>query len=223
MRRGLVVIGLPLALIGGFFLSAVIVAGRNEGKFDVREATNTTYVGFEMYRELLFISRARQEGLPAEYGLTYLTQLVNPIPRAVWPSKPVADAGLIVARAYGAVDRNGEPTMTTSPGFLGEAYLNFGFLGLLIVPALAGVIVRAWDRLLPISSASLPGFLVYAAGLATIYESGRSFNMSTFYGLLALFALLVLFEQIGWTERRNPLLQSLQPAGANRRAASRNY
>ena len=37
--------------------------------------------------------------------------------------------------------------MTAAPGFLGEAYMNFGFIGLLIVPAVAGVIVRAWDRL----------------------------------------------------------------------------
>jgi oligosaccharide repeat unit polymerase len=215
MRRGLVFIGLPVALIGAFLLSAVIVAGRNEGRFDVSAATTTDYVGFEMFRELLFVIRAHGEGLPSEYGLTYFTQLVNPIPRAIWPGKPVADAGLILARAYGAVDRNGEPTMTTSPGFLGEAYLNFGFFGLLIIPAAAGLIVRAWDRLLSTASTSLPAFLIFAAGLSTIFQSGRSVNISAFYGLFALFALLILFEQIGWSDRYHHLQHKFRSIGAD--------
>jgi oligosaccharide repeat unit polymerase len=217
LRKGLVFVGVPVALVGAVLLSAIIVAGRNQGRFDVGAATTTDYVGYEMYRELLFIIRSERDGLPLERGMTYFTQLVNPIPRAIWPNKPVADAGLIMARAYGALDRYGEPTMTASPGFLGEAYLNFGFLGILIVPAVAGVIVRAWDRLLPIASNSLPAFMVYAVGLATMYESGRSFNMSAFYGLLALFVLLILFEQLGWTDR------SIQPRSKEKRDGNQSH
>jgi oligosaccharide repeat unit polymerase len=223
LRKSLVIIGVPAALAGSLLLSAIIVAGRNEGRFDVGAATSTDYVGYEMYRELLFIIRSEHDGLPLERGMTYFTQLVNPIPRAIWPSKPVADAGLIMARAYGAVDRYGEPTMTTSPGFLGEAYLNFGFLGLLIVPAVAGVVVRAWDRLLPLAATSLPAFMVYATGLATMYQSGRSFNMSAFYGLLALFVLLVVFEQLGWTDRSLQLSQTIESGNGSRGRALSRY
>ena len=226
LRRAMVYFGIPLALVGAFLLAAIIVAGRNQGRFEVSAAVNTDYVGFEMFRELLFIIRSEGEGLPKQYGLTYFTQIVNPIPRAIWPSKPVADAGLIMARAYGNVDRNGEPTMTSSPGFLGEAYLNFGLLGLLILPAVAGVIVRAWDRLLSIASTSLAAFLVYAAGLATICSSGRSFNMSSYYGLLALYLLLVMYDQLGMTARRVHVhVQRDYPApliGSYRRTMSRN-
>jgi oligosaccharide repeat unit polymerase len=198
VRRWLIIGGVPCALIAGYILSAIIVMGRNEGKFDVKAGQETEYVGFEMFRELLFVVRANQEGrLERQMGFTYVTQLVNPIPRAIWPDKPVADAGLILARAYGAVDADGEPTMTISPGFLGEAVLNFGLVGILIVPLAAGVIVRAWDRLLPVATSSLPPFLIYAAGLGTIFASGRSFNFSTFYGLLALYLLLLAFEYLG--------------------------
>ena len=196
-RRWLVVAGLPIALIGGYYWSAVIVAGRNAGNFDTAAAEKTDYVGFEMFRELLFVSHAVAEGMDLQLGYTYFTQLVNPIPRAIWPDKPVADAGLLLARAYGAVDKNGEPTMTVSPGFLGEAYLNFGLLGLVLVPALAGVLVRAWDELVPFATRSLPAFLIFAAGLATILASGRSFNFSNYYGLLALFFLMLAFEKAG--------------------------
>lgn len=96
-----------------------------------------------------------------------------------------------------ALDRFGEPTLTVSPGFLGEAYLNFGFLGLLLVPAAAGVVVRAWDDLLPVGLRSLPAFLVYAGGVATIFACGRSVNFSTFYALMALFFLMRISEVLG--------------------------
>jgi oligosaccharide repeat unit polymerase len=204
MRRALLVFGVPLGLVGGYFLSAVIVAGRNEGKFDTGDALKVDYVGVEMFRELLFVVRAESDHMPLQYGTTYFTQIVNPIPRALWPGKPVADAGLIMARAYGAVDSKGEPFMTISPGFLGEAYLNFGFLGILIVPALAGFIVRSWDRLLPLAATSLPALLVYAAGLPTIMASSRSFNFSNYYGLISLFFLLCLCGRVMRSKKTPP-------------------
>jgi len=196
LRRLLIVFGIPLGLVGGYCVAAMIVAGRNEGKLELSAVKDTEYVGTEMFRELLFVIHAEDHGMSPQYGLTYLTQLVNPIPRAFWPGKPVADAGLILARAYGAVSKSGEPTMTIAPGFLGEAYMNFSFLGLIVVPAAAGVIVRAWDRLLPMALRSLPALLVYSTGLARIYASGRSVNFATFYGLFALFALLIALDKL---------------------------
>jgi hypothetical protein len=112
-----------------------------------------------------------------------------------------------MAAAYGAVDRNGEPVMTVSPGFLGEAYLNFGFLGLLIIPAVAGVIVRSWDRLIPAASSSFPALLIYAAALPTIMASARSFNFSNYYALGALFTLIFVFHRLdGGRSNRPPRL-----------------
>jgi len=172
------------------------VSGRNAGAFDTSQATEVNYVGFEMFRELLFILRATNDGMPIQWGMTYYTQLVNPIPRALWPDKPVADAGLLMAQAYGAVDGNGDATMTVSPGFVGEAYLNFGLLGLMLVPAVAGVCVRSWDDMFPIVTRSLPTFIVYAGGIAIILMSGRSFNASAFYPLMCLYFLIVVITSL---------------------------
>ncbi len=135
--------------------------------------------------------------IPYQYGLTYYVQLVNPIPRFLWPGKPSADAGLLLAEAKGLVDEQGEAVMTNSPGFIGEAYLNFGWIGLVVVPALAGVGVRAWDRLYLWSQQSFLIFVVYAAGISVIFLSGRSFNMATFYGLIGLYLLLIAMQWFG--------------------------
>ncbi len=100
LRRVLIVVGIPCGLVGGYFWSAAVVAGRNAGKLDASVVMNVDFVGVEMYRELLFIIKAEEHGMSPEYGKTYFTQLVNPIPRALWPGKPVADAGLVLARAH---------------------------------------------------------------------------------------------------------------------------
>ena len=75
--------------------------GRSQRRQTRRERSDDIqFVGVEMYRELLFIIKAEEHGMSPEYGKTYFTQLVNPIPRALWPGKPVADAGLVLARAH---------------------------------------------------------------------------------------------------------------------------
>ena len=197
-RRALVLLGVPLLALGGWYWSAFVVTNRNAGTRDFSKALDADYVGYEMFRELLWMNEHVPDRVGYQFGLTYYTQLVNPIPRFLWPGKPTADAGLLMAEAMGAVDDSGEAYLTNSPGFIGEAYLNFGLLGVLLLPAVAGVVVRAWDRLFGLCMRNFVAFAVYAAGLATIFLSGRSFNMSTFYGLLALYALLVLMQKAGW-------------------------
>ena len=198
IRKRLILAGIPVALVAGILWSTIVVAGRNSGRFEMADLQKTNYVGYEMFRELLYIVRATEAELPLQFGMTYFTQLVNPIPRAIWPGKPVADAGLLLAVAMKAVDKSGEATLTNSPGFIGEAYLNFGVLGMLIVPMISGVVVRAWDGLFPLAAKSLPVFIIYAGGLAAIFMSGRSFNLSTFYGLLSLFVLMLGLEMLGF-------------------------
>lgn len=184
-------LGFPVLIFVGYMWSAATVAGRNSGTFEWSSANEVDYVGNEMFRELLFITENVPENIPYTTGETYWVQVVNPVPRFLWPGKPVGDAGLILARAYGAVDENGEPTMTVSPGIIGEMYLNFGLLGVVSLSALGGIIIRAWDRLLVPAQHSQVTFLVYVAGLAVVFISGRSFNMPPLYGLISLYVLLL--------------------------------
>ena len=197
MRTRLILFGVPALAVAGYFWSAYVVVNRNSGTQDLSGAVEADYVGFEMFRELLWMDQNIPARIGHQLGLTYYAQLVNPVPRFLWPGKPVSDAGLLIAEAKGMVDSSGEAYLTNSPGFIGEAYLNFGVLGVLLVPAAAGVVVRAWDRLFPLCGRNFVAFVVYAAGLATILLSGRSFNMGTFYGLLSLYGLLVLMQHAG--------------------------
>lgn len=74
------------------------------------------------------------------YGSTYLAIVTLPVPRAIWPDKPgladhVADISTS-RRQY-----NIEGRILT---YLGEAYLNFGYVGLVLMPALLGYFLTRW-------------------------------------------------------------------------------
>ena len=68
------------------------------------------------------------------------------------------------------------------------------------------------DDPLPVGLRSLPAFLVYAGGVATIFACGRSVNFSTFYALMALFFLMADF--------RSARRRGNSDGGARRRAKS---
>lgn len=189
-RRGVYV--LPLIAALGYIWSTAVVVSRTKGQFDWDAREQAAYAGNEMFRELLFITTRVPDSLPYLNGTTYVTQLVNPIPRFIWPSKPTSDAGLLLAQAAGEVDATGEAYLTRSPGAIGEMYWNFGLFGVAGLSALLGVVVRSWDALREPGLQSPLVFLVYCAGLAALFLSGRSFTMNIYYGLLAIGGLVFL-------------------------------
>ena len=192
LKRNAIVFGLPGIVVLALIWSAATVISRNSGDFQWEKAADADYVGFEMFRELLFIRKNIPRLADHQYGHTYFVQLVNPIPRFLWPNKPVGDAGLELAALQDAVSANGEAYLTVSPGLLGEMYWNFNMPGIVLLSAFCGYLAKSWDRVRPMATKSILAFTVFAAGLAIIFMFGRSINMNTLYGMMALFGLLVL-------------------------------
>jgi oligosaccharide repeat unit polymerase len=170
-----------------YSVMAALVISRTAGAFSWEDRERARYVGNEMFRELVFITSKLSSGdVDFQYGYLYYVQLVNPIPRFLWPSKPTLDAGILMANVYGEVNAQGEANLTISPGLIGEMYLNFGFIGVLGLSAFGGWLVKGWDQIPRFFAHSLPAMVYYSAGLAVLFIMGRSFTMGMFYGLLSL-------------------------------------
>ena len=108
-----------------------IGVGRSVGRI----AVTNNFLGIKKTSVLLDIVPSQEAH---SYGATYLLWLVAPIPRSLWPEKPtVRIGGVLGAKVYGTRDTNGIP-----PGFVGEAYYNFGWLGIPFVAFLFGAGIR---------------------------------------------------------------------------------
>lgn len=72
------------------------------------------------------------------FGKTYFLTFLAPIPRVLWPDKPVVRSGRFVgSNLYHKPTLSGVP-----PGVIGEAYMNFGWGGILVVMLLFGFVCK---------------------------------------------------------------------------------
>jgi hypothetical protein len=71
------------------------------------------------------------------WGSTYLAIVTLPVPRAWWPDKPgLADHLQEISTSGRRYDAEGRIIT-----YLGESYLNFGYAGLILIPALLGYLL----------------------------------------------------------------------------------
>ncbi|GAB1542311.1 hypothetical protein NUACC21_49850 [Scytonema sp. NUACC21] len=73
--------------------------------------------------------------VPFRLGMAHLEVLMRPIPRAIWPEKPVGGGYLA---AVGLVDPKSGATLGFSPTFYGDFYSEGGIFGILIFGVLYG-------------------------------------------------------------------------------------
>lgn len=91
------------------------------------------------------IINAVPDRLEHAYGTTVANWLVAPIPRSVWPDKPIVSAGPTIGVAVFGTTRSGVP-----PGVVAEGYWNFGIIGLVLFPLMSGWVLRAlYERARP--------------------------------------------------------------------------
>ncbi|MGI9597583.1 MAG: O-antigen polymerase [Acidimicrobiales bacterium] len=105
------------------------------------------------------------EDLGWRYGSTIAAFVVAPVPRSVWPGKPLISAGPIIGqKIYKQRTAFGLSTSGIPPGFFGEMYWNFGPAGILLgAPLLGAVLGRAskWSK----TRQDIRAQVFYGAGL----------------------------------------------------------
>lgn len=137
--------------------------------------------------------------VPTSYpysGLQFVyVSLVRPIPRALWPGKPVYQ-GFTVEEAVG-----GGASLTSS--VVGEAYAGWGFPLVFAMGMFFGVAARWWEQTLEDRPTS-GGVLVYAFGTMALFCALRGFvNIILIsYPILSLWGAAALFRFV--RQRRTP-------------------
>lgn len=143
-------------------------------------------------------------------GRTYLALVTLPVPRPLWPEKPgLADHIEDLSTAQRPMAKTG---MVLT--YLGEAYVNFGWLGVLLAPAVIGyglsrfyfVAYRA-----PYLSVLRFAYLITACSLIQVYRDGLvSLFVFTLVHMMPLVVLILLHRRRSrWSvpaEARPPVL-----------------
>ena len=112
------------------------------GSRDFTEATQSATGRADFIHQVAHIYSLTPSVIPYQYGSTYSYFAVALIPRVIWPDKPEAgSANGFFALTYGITDEEGAKRTTFGVSLLGEAYINFGWFGVVFVMLFQGLIL----------------------------------------------------------------------------------
>ena len=174
--------------------------------------------GLNMIQELCFVNAYLETGgtSPA-YGARYLNELLNFIPRVIWPSKPMIGIDYAKWRGFESEhDENGElgVNTTVSTGMIGGGVLNFGRL---LGPVAAGILIALWTGLLIRwweQRKLLLRLVLFMLGAGLTFNLGRDITLLVLWPVIFAYFFVRLAE-IWATKRFQQLPQVATIAPAN--------
>ncbi|NBU70417.1 MAG: hypothetical protein EBS53_03060 [Bacteroidetes bacterium] len=153
--------------------------------------------GFNMFEELGYINYFIANGTyKVNWGSRYFAEVVNPIPRILWPGKPMIGIDYAIARGMSYGDQasgSGGVAASISTGMIGQGVVNFGgFFG----PIASAFLMAVWVALL--ARLDLMGYrigylMLYGLGLVLTYNMGRDITLLIMYPLVFGWILLNWF------------------------------
>jgi hypothetical protein len=102
--------------------------------WDVASVLNAIRIEFvgnfiQLQTMMVLVGRVPHE-LPYQLGRTYLATATMPVPRLLWPDKPLPSTGVFTLAFW--PDTWLMSGTTLPPGLFGEFYLNFGWIGVVV-------------------------------------------------------------------------------------------
>ena len=172
----------------------------SEGADDSLEHKKKKHDGFNIFEELGYINYFIANGTyKVNWGERYFAEVVNPIPRVLWPGKPMIGIDYAIARgmAYGTQAANeGGVACSVSTGMIGQGVVNFGRIG---GPIAAALLMAIWVAVLArqdLMGHDIGHLLLYAIGLVLTFNMGRDITLLVIYPFV--FGWLLLW----WNNRR---------------------
>ena len=157
--------------------------------------TDSRHEGLNMIQELCLANEFTQMHGPA-YGERYLQDVLNVVPRAIWPSKPLLGIDYAAWRGFEGGDSDIGVTATISSGLIGGGVLNFGTVlgplaSALLMSIWAGLLARLW-----LQKDSLLRCFLFIAGLGLTFNLGRDITLLVLWPVIFGYLVTRLIELI---------------------------
>ena len=160
------------------------------------ELKTRKHLGFNMFEELGYINYFIEKGFyKVNWGERYFAEIVNPIPRVLWPGKPMIGIDYAVARGMSYGDQSassGGVAASISTGMIGQGVVNFGRI---LGPIASALLMAFWVAVLArqdLMGSDIGHLLLYAIGLVLTFNMGRDITLLVVYPFIFGWLLLRL-------------------------------
>ena len=199
---------------------SIAAAVKQEG-FNVEAAEEVHHEGLNMFEELCWINTFMEQGTyTPNRGRRYFAELVNPIPRSLWPGKPMIGIDYAIARGQaGGSEEQAGVYATISTGMIGQGVVNFGRV---FGPAFAALLMSVWVAVLTrcdLRGERIGRIPLYALGLILTFNLGRDITFITLYTFI--FGAVVVWAVERYAAKDAPSqVQAAEARRGNRRKHS---
>jgi hypothetical protein len=171
----------------------------------MRDLLNKSVSRMSLLTQSANVLEQTPEVVPYQKGELYKYLFVTVIPRFMWPDKPSAnEANRFYQVAYGVTDEADLDKVAIGVGVLTEAFINFGWFGVVGVMFLLGVFFDFYQKSFLGSDS---GVLMSSLGIALLPQMlGIESQMATYVGGIVqqiFFSLVVLLPVIRWKRTSN--------------------
>src|SRR5262249_15428616 len=133
-------------------------------------------------------------GTSPAYGTRYLNEVMNFIPRALWPSKPMIGIDYAKWRGFESEDSELGVNTTVSSGMIGGGVLNFGKIFGPIAAAIlmafwVGLLIRWWQQ-----RESLLRLMLFMLGAGLTFNLGRDITLLVLWPAIFAYFFVRLME-----------------------------
>jgi hypothetical protein len=161
--------------------------------------------GLNMTQELCFVNTYLETGggSPA-YGARYLNEILNFVPRMIWPSKPLIGIDYAKWRGFESDTSELGVNTTVSSGMIGGGVLNFGQI---FGPVAAGIMMALWTGLLIRwweQRKSLLRLVLFMLGVGLTFNLGRDISMLVLWPVIFAYFFVRLAEIWAVARFRSP-------------------
>jgi hypothetical protein len=157
------------------------------------------HLGFNMFEELGYINYFIENGsYKVNWGERYFAEIVNPIPRVLWPGKPMIGIDYAIARGMGYGDqaaKSGGVAASISTGMIGQGVVNFGRI---LGPIASALLMAFWVAVLArqdLMGSDIGHILLYAIGLVLTFNMGRDITLLVIYPFVFGWIFLILLQR----------------------------
>lgn len=163
----------------------------------VTDVADTKHLGLNMSEELSWINKYIADGsYEPNWGKRYFAEAVNPVPRVLWPEKPLIGIDYAIARGQsGGSSAEAGVFATVSTGLIGQGVINFGpILG----PIAAALLMAIWVGILARHDRKGDNparLMLYALGLILTFNMGRDITLLTLYPFIFGWIVIAYWEK----------------------------
>ena len=183
-----------------------VVSAYNDQGFDLEKNSEVHHEGLNMFEELCWINTFLTNGrYKPNWGQRYYAELVNPVPRTLWPGKPLIGIDYAILRGQGwddAGDSAAGVGATMSTGMIGQGVVNFGRV---LGPAFAAFLMSIWVAILArldLHGQEMGRIMLYGLGLVLTFNLGRDITLITLYTFV--FGAMVIWLAERFSPKRAP-------------------